>query len=77
MKQIISKNDVYIKERQLKAKGYFLHHTATRQGYVSRKTAGYIEPYNGRYGTGVRWIFPRYDTTRYCYVEYWIKGGQD
>lgn len=70
--QVIKKQDICQTELQLFAAGYIRHHVATQRGYVSRKTAGYIEPYKGRYGVGVRWVYPRYDTTRYCYVEYWV-----
>jgi len=60
---------------QLKAKGCKYHHTAAKRGYVSRRTAGKIEEYHGKYGTGYTWSYPRWDTTSYCYVEYWLKGG--
>ena len=70
--QVITKNNIKKTEELLFAQGYIRHHIASRRGYVSRKTAGYIVPYNGKYGVGVRWVYPRYNTTRYCYVEYWV-----
>ena len=70
--QVITKNNIKAMEALLFAQGYIRHHVASRRGYVSRKTAGYIEPYRGKYGVGVQWVYPRYDTTRYCYVEYWV-----
>lgn len=70
--QVIKKQDIRQTELQLFAAGYICHHVASRRGYVSRKTAGYLEPYKGRFGKGVCWVYPRYDTTSYCYVEYWV-----
>lgn len=70
--QVITKNNIRDTENKLLAAGYIRHHVASQRGYVSRKTAGYIEPYTGKFGVGVRWVYPRYDTTSYCYVEYWV-----
>lgn len=53
------------------------HHTARRRGYVSRKTAGRVEAYSGRFGHGFVVLSPRWDTTVYCYVTYYIKVAQD
>lgn len=52
---------------------YYLHHTAKRVGYESRKGNGHIEEYNGKFGTGYVLITPRYDTTRYTNISYYIK----
>lgn len=68
------------KERQVKemtkvinGKECKLHHVATAYGYVSRKsTVERKQPYEGKFGEGYIIFRPRYDTTRYCYVEYWI-----
>ena len=51
------------------------HHTATAAGYISRRLARVIEPYNGRFGRGFVARYPRYDTTRYHTVEYYIFEG--
>ena len=57
-------------------KGYFLHHHSARcMGYVSRKNEdGVIENYHykGRFGEGVTVKTPAWDSTRYCYREYYI-----
>lgn len=57
-------------------KGYFLlHHSARCRGYVSRKNEdGIIENYHykGRFGEGVTVKTPAWDSTRYCYREYYI-----
>lgn len=47
------------------------HHTASCEGYVSRKTSGYTEAYRGRFGIGVVRYSPRWDTTRYVYKTYY------
>ena len=52
---------------------YKLHHTASRKGYESRRGSGHIEEYDGRYGTGYIHIQPRYDTTRFVRVTYYIR----
>lgn len=56
----------------MKNKDYRVHHTASRRGYESRKSQGRVEPYNGKYGNGYILITPRYDTTRYVSVTYYI-----
>ena len=55
------------------SKEYYLHHTATRRGYESRKTDGVIKEYNGRFGTGYIIVRPRFDTTQYVFYEYYIR----
>ena len=55
-----------------KNKDYRVHHTASRRGYESRKSQGRVEPYNGKFGNGYILITPRYDTTRYVSVTYYI-----
>ena len=54
---------------------YKLHHRATRRGYVSRRSRPGVEQYSGKFGTGYIVRFPRYDTSRYHTVEYYIKEG--
>lgn len=58
----------------LKECGYKFHHAASSFGYVSRRldmplTATF---YEGKFGVGVKVFFPRYDTKRFCRVEYWL-----
>lgn len=52
---------------------YTFHHTSTMGGYVSRKTRGSILPYSGKFGVGYKVLTPRWDTTNYCYVSYYIR----
>lgn len=52
---------------------YRYHHTASRMGYVSRKGNGIVKPYKGRFGTGYIVLLPRWDTTTYVHVVYYIK----
>ena len=65
-------NKMTINELRSK-ENYFEHHTASRHGYESRKSEGRIEEYNGKFGNGYIHIQPRFDTTRYVYVTYYIK----
>lgn len=60
-------------EAEIFLKGTTFHHTATAQGYVSRKLACRVEPYNGKFGNGYAVYTPRRDSTRYCYVSYYIE----
>ena len=51
------------------------HHRARCMGYVSRKhPEGELEnvSYKGRFGEGVTIKTPAYDSSRYCYREYYI-----
>lgn len=50
-----------------------LHHTGSRRGYESRRGNGHVETYKGRFGEGYVIVVPKYDTTRYVSVEYYIK----
>ena len=55
---------------------YTLHHHATTRGYVSRKAdidELPAKPYNGKFGKGYTVKTPRWDSTQYCYIEYWIE----
>lgn len=66
-----------MKRKELLAAGYKLHHTGSRRGYVSRKTDPdelLAKPYKGRFGEGYTVNTPRYDTTQFVHVEYWIKN---
>lgn len=54
-------------------KEYKYHHTATAKGYVSRKGVDHEAlPYVGKFGTGYVVHTPRFDTTRYHYVTYYV-----
>lgn len=70
---IISVEDVAKVEEALKAEGYTLRKRSLNRGYVSRKTAGTLEAYQGKYGTGYKWLLPNYRSNRYMTVEYWCK----
>jgi hypothetical protein len=65
-----------MKRKNLKNGNYKLHHTGSRRGYVSRKSnidELEAEKYNGRFGKGYTVETPRFDTTQYVDVEYWIE----
>ena len=49
------------------------HHTAAYKRYVSRKEAGVVSDYKGKFGEGYTIDCPRWDTTNFCWREYWIK----
>ena len=51
---------------------YYEHHTASRRGYLSRKSEQQVEEYSGKFGKGFILVTPRYDTTQYVYVTYYI-----
>ena len=57
---------------ELKKLGFRFDHGATERGYISRNIDYKIIPYVGRFGIGVKVIFPRYDTTQYVNIEYHI-----
>ena len=52
---------------------YKLHHVGSRRGYESRKGRGHVEEYHGRFGDGYVVIMPRWDTTYYVNVAYYIE----
>lgn len=52
---------------------YTVHHTASRKGYESRKGNGHIEPYNGKFGKGYIHVQPRWDTSQYVNITYYIE----
>lgn len=53
-------------------KTYTLHHTASRRGYESRKGNGHTEEYTGKFGAGYIVVTPRWDTTQYVNIAYYI-----
>jgi hypothetical protein len=63
--------------KQLIEEGYKYHHTASCRGYVSRTSEVAELPavkYEGKFGEGYTVAMPRWDTTQYCYIEYWVKS---
>ena len=53
-------------------KRYKYHHTALTRGYVSVKSEGVREDYTGRFGTGYTVKRNNPNSTRYCYIDYYI-----
>ena len=59
------------------SKKYNLHHTGSARGYVSRKAnidSLKAKKYDGKFGKGYTVKTPRWDTTQYVNVEYWIEN---
>lgn len=56
---------------------YAEHHTSRARGYISRKTGGIVKPYKGRFGKGYKVYTPAYDSTRYCFITYYVKEVND
>lgn len=50
-----------------------LHHKAMRRGYISRRTDHVIEPYRGKFGEGYVVSYPRFDSTQYVTIEYYVR----
>ena len=48
------------------------HHTAMTRLYVSRKTNGYISAYNKRFGNGLVYDRPNWNSTSYSFRDYYI-----
>ena len=71
MKTFTSRNDF---ESAMASAGYIRLHTASRRGYESRKTDGHAEEYAGKFGAGYIWVSPRYDTTQYVDVTYYVQA---
>ena len=53
------------------------HHKSLHQGYVSRKKDGVILPYNGRFGEGYMLFSPNFDSSRFCFVTYYIFNNKE
>lgn len=66
-------DEVFAIRYMLKKMHYTMHHEASMRGYISRKWDAGICEYSGRFGDGYLLVYPRWDTTNYVYVEYWIK----
>lgn len=60
-----------VREFRAKHKKHY-HHTGSARGYISRKIDGIIRPYSGRFGTGYVILAPRFDTTQYYSIQYYI-----
>lgn len=60
------------KYADLRDLGFRLDHTASERGYISRKIDFKIVPYVGRFGIGVKLLYPRCDTTQYVNNAYYI-----
>jgi hypothetical protein len=54
---------------------YHHHHTSAIRGYASRngKLPVKVLPYKGRFGEGYKVLLPRWDTTQYCWIAYYIR----
>ena len=51
------------------------HHNASRRGYESRKfPEGHVELYDGKFGKGFVHVTPRWDTTQYVDLTYYIEA---
>lgn len=61
-------------EEDLEREGLHPGSTKTRPGYWSKNLdlAESLEVYTGAYGVGLVQKIPRYDTTNYHYVKYWL-----
>lgn len=55
------------------AGGAVKHHTSLKRGYVSRKGDPQTYPYKGRFGEGYYTLSTNLDSTRYCYITYYVK----
>ena len=53
-------------------KTYTYHHSASRRGYESRKGGGHLERYSGKFGAGYIAVLPRWDTTQFVTVRYYL-----
>lgn len=67
------KKEVMTVEKIRNDKNYKYHHTGSRMGYESRKGNGHVEEYSGRFGTGYIIVAPRWDTSSYVNIEYYIQ----
>jgi hypothetical protein len=51
-----------------------ISHHAYKQGYISRKVAGIVREYNGRFGQGYVIDAPLHSTTRYFNRTYYLNA---
>lgn len=47
-------------------------YSARYRAYISRKSNGVVEQYRGRFGTGYVHYRPAFDSTTYCFIDYYI-----
>lgn len=68
-------NEQWDKQIQKLEQTHYVHHTSAAKGYISRvyHVSGDIEEYNGKFGKGFKVHSPRWDTTQYHYVTYYIE----
>ncbi len=60
--------------RKLSLDGLKYSHTSITQGYVSRKNPeGVMYPYKGRFGKGIKVLKPNWNSTKYCFVAYYLE----
>ena len=59
--------------RIINGQRYELHHTAAAKGYMSRKVTEELEEYMGKFGKGYKVHRPRFDTSNYHYIDYYIE----
>lgn len=52
---------------------HYQHHTSMHRGYVSVKSNGEVEKYNGRFGKGYKILKHNPDSTTYCICVYVIE----
>lgn len=64
--------DIITAQEIERSPNYYFHHRANAKGYVSRVHGGWCEVYQGRFGEGYVITRPRFDTTNFYYIEYWI-----
>lgn len=50
-----------------------LHHTALTRRYISRKSDGFVTPYQGKFGNGYTLEHPNWDSNRYSFISYYIQ----
>ena len=60
--------------KELESEGYEYHHTSWKRGYVSRKSdVVTAKCYIGHFGEGYTIDRPSWDSTQYCYIDYFVK----
>ncbi len=65
-----------MKYSELNNKEFEHIHTSLTRQYVSRKNGAsenLVYPYKGRFGVGYIALKPNWESSRYSFVEYWIK----
>lgn len=65
----MTKEELY---EMVKAGRLIEHHTAFFRGYVSRKSEGIVEPYEGKFGSGYTLKTPFYNSSTYSHITYFV-----